>query len=412
MDGRRTMMMNWDGLEDLDDDDVFFDASSSPEEEFEDSRMSFSTAVDHSNLSDFQTTGYDMWMTTPESITDRRRRLLKDMGLGGDKDLLGFGSRPPSTHVLSRKTDIPPPANICSREAEQPMKQDGKLPCEPVSSGSDGLLLRSRSDGSINTSSIDTNRRKEEIIGSVLKQHLVRTSSWFSLPFVRLSSTSRGQQRRIFIAKDDNRNNCITDDNNDTKESILLVKNSDNGKEFMVKESSTDEGNGNWNRLSDVETGNQITTEEFKKNAGRSPKVKEFSEQKPSSQWVKARVHGKPFKEFTALHRSQEIKGHNGSIWAMKFTLDGHYLATAGEDKVVRIWEVVEFDVAAMRGGDDSSSAGGTPVHPMALVAGPEGRPPLPDSMPEKKKGKKKGFRIMFMCRKLFLGWRKHHFAH
>ncbi|KAI3801316.1 hypothetical protein L1987_29420 [Smallanthus sonchifolius] len=469
MEIRRTMTMNWDGLGDLDDDeDLFFDAqrlsavrprdldSSSSDEEFDDSRMSFSSAVDFSDLSEFRTSEYDMWMAAPESITDRRRRLLQDMGLGSSKNLPNGA---PSTQILSRKTDIPPPANV-RKPVEKDLspvyvkqKPNDRISCEPVFSGLHGLLSRSRSGGSIDTSSTYTNRRKEEMIGSIPKR-LTRTFSGFSLLFVGLSST--GEKRRIFVAKD----NTINNDENDIslQESILLIKNLDNGREFMVKECNNE---GSWNKLSDVQTGNQITMEEFEKNAGHSPKVKELmrktdndgdqkltpgnssfhknfkkskkkgaalfknmklgsigssktdkektptvtnspsisnnnnqptiSDQKSASQWVKARVHGKPYKEFTALHRSQEIKGHEGSIWAMKFTHDGQYLASAGEDEVIHIWEVQEFDVMAMRSGDDLSSVGGTPVHPMAMVASPDGKPPLPDAVPEKKKkGKKK----------------------
>lgn len=63
-------MMNWDGLGDLDeDDDLFLDTqslstigpqdldSSSSDEEFEDSRMSFSSAADLSDFLKFQTCG-------------------------------------------------------------------------------------------------------------------------------------------------------------------------------------------------------------------------------------------------------------------------------------------------------------------------------------------------------------------
>ena len=121
MEPRRTITMNWDGLGDLDDDEeLFFDAqrlsavspqdlaSSSSDEEFDDSRMSFSSSADYSNFSEFQTNEYDMWMAAPESITDRRRRLLQDMGLGSNKDLLGgFGG--PTTPILSKKTDISHP---------------------------------------------------------------------------------------------------------------------------------------------------------------------------------------------------------------------------------------------------------------------------------------------------------------
>ncbi|KAD3068354.1 hypothetical protein E3N88_36234 [Mikania micrantha] len=480
MEVRRTMTMNWDGLGDLndDDDDRFFDAqrlslaspqdlasSSSDEEEFDDSRMSFSSTADLPDLSGFQTNEYEMWMAAPESITDRRRRLLQDMGLGSSKDLSASGS--PSFNgapLLFIKADNLPPANVPMLEEKDLssvsviQKPDEKQPCEPLCLGSHGRLSRSRSWGSTDTSSKDTKHRKEEMIGSVSKQSLARTLSGFSTSFVELLSPSKGQERRIFVSKDKISND---DDKKpiSLNESILLIKNLDNGNEFMVKECQNE---GSWNKLSDVKTGNQITMEEFEKNAGHSPKVKEFmkkdgeqvsgdrkltpgntsfhksfkkskkkgaslfkniklgsygssktdkekpstvtgspsinnnnpssiTDQKPPSQWVKARVHGKPCKEFTALHQSQEIQGHDGSIWAMRFTNDGQYLASAGEDKVVHVWEVQEFDVMALRGGDDSSSVGGTPVHPMAMAASPDGRPPLPDATPEKKKkGKKK----------------------
>jgi len=40
---------------------------------------------------------------------------------------------------------------------------------------------------------------------------------------------------------------------------------------------------------------------------------------------------------------NQEIQAHNGSIWSIRFSPDGQYLASAGEDCVIHVWEVSEF---------------------------------------------------------------------
>ncbi|XVE86574.1 hypothetical protein DITRI_Ditri18aG0044300 [Diplodiscus trichospermus] len=55
----------------------------------------------------------------------------------------------------------------------------------------------------------------------------------------------------------------------------------------------------------------------------------------------------KGYMEFTALHMGQEIQAHKGFIWTMKFSPDGQYLASSGEDGVVRIWNVKQTDASS-----------------------------------------------------------------
>ncbi|MCD7446118.1 hypothetical protein HAX54_037325 [Datura stramonium] len=71
--------------------------------------------------------------------------------------------------------------------------------------------------------------------------------------------------------------------------------------------------------------------------ANSSSHVQRFTGQRATVHHRKKRLN-----ELSALFVGQDIQAHEGSILTMKFSLDEQYLASAGEDKIVRVWKVVE----------------------------------------------------------------------
>jgi WD40 repeat protein len=67
-------------------------------------------------------------------------------------------------------------------------------------------------------------------------------------------------------------------------------------------------------------------------------------------QKVKVKPRQKSFRDLSHLHLSQEILAHQGATWTMKFGPDGRYLASAGQDRVVYVWEVVDHPLVADSG--------------------------------------------------------------
>ncbi|XP_010935623.1 uncharacterized protein [Elaeis guineensis] len=360
---------------------------------------------------------YDLWISEPSSIEERRRRLLHQMGLAADP-------------ALSRSLPAAPDGGDGGiADVGRSVLADGLCPRPNLPAAVTAVFTRSRSDGSVDPSPAH-------------RQQPFRTP----LSFGTAIPNKPPLGRRPWPTAGERGESGGKDDGGgaDDGERRCTIKNLDDGREFVVKEFRED---GMWNKLREVGTGRQLTMEEFEMCVGRSPIVQELmrrqnveelesggkrdvggsgdpggvpmttsgaapatkskkrggwlktiknmagtvvaggyyqrerrnSDEKDSSserggrrsssatddsldashssyhcpERIRVRQYGKSFKELTGLYMSQEIHAHNGSIWSIKFSLDGRYLASAGVDCVIHVWEVSESErkVELLTGG-------------------------------------------------------------
>ncbi|XP_064955234.1 uncharacterized protein LOC135607387 [Musa acuminata AAA Group] len=347
---------------------------------------------------------YDVWMAEPISIKERRRRLLQGMGFASKRDLAASLR----IRSISRKAvDAPAVNGDQASESLPPLPPLPPLPAPQSPVSPEAIEVAASPDTSTPPPAITRCRSDTELAtrGSppLAEPTLTRAASapptlWDNL--ARETPEAAGDDG---VAGADDAEALVL-----ASGEVCRIENPDTGNEFVVSECDKD-GKGRLNdiptglqiTMEDFERflgyspivkelmrrvklggGQQrssdkavqaiegpknskpgyrkkggwfknikfvassvtgLITEKEKGDAGS--KVTGKSPGDNSSELMKVRQHGKSYRELTGLYMSQEIDAHQGSIWSIKFSWDGRFLASAGEDRVVHVWQVQECDI-------------------------------------------------------------------
>uniref|UniRef100_A0A0D9ZSH6 Anaphase-promoting complex subunit 4 WD40 domain-containing protein n=1 Tax=Oryza glumipatula TaxID=40148 RepID=A0A0D9ZSH6_9ORYZ len=277
---------------------------------------------------------YEVWISEPTSVEERRRVLLRRLGLAHDSEPLPHPSPRVSSSSPRSPTPSPPssspprPAPVVAAAEEPRSSGHGKPPlARNPSGGAEQCRIRNLDDGTefevgevhdevvreVGTGRQLTFEEFELCIGrSPIVQELMRrattaassSTSDHAAPASKPRRKPGGWLRGIrHLAGSVAYGRSSTDEREKEKEK-------EKEREARRLSSATDDSlDGNGSR-----------------NAGR----------------VRVRQYGKACKELTGLFMTQELAAHSGSIWCINFSLDGRYLASAGEDRVIHVWEVSE----------------------------------------------------------------------
>ena len=354
---------------------------------------------------------FDLWISEPAPVSERRSKLLSEMGL----------SREP---VHSRLKPVSDSASDISRSisCNQLVRRDHG-DCSESVGGSASFVVRSKSDVSVSQCG-DRDRRYPPPGNSCSCLDSKLSHSEISLTSCNVGTVSADSTDHLRL---EGSSDCVLRGSSvvDEEAEVCTIKNLDNGKQFVVNEIQED--GSTWKQVKEVGTDTQMTMEEFEMSVGHSPIVQELmrrqnvedsdnnastktkddedskdnntSKSKKKGSWfksiksvassmtgghskerrssddkdtsserggggrrsssatddsqessfhgperVRVRQYGKSSKELTAMYKTQEIQAHNGSIWSIKFSLDGKYLASAGEDCIIHVWQVVEAE--------------------------------------------------------------------
>ncbi|PWA87290.1 transducin/WD40 repeat-like superfamily protein [Artemisia annua] len=288
---------------------------------------------------------YDVWISSPSSVDERRLRLLRRMGLGRDSAFsrrkTSFSSiirsKSADHDVSNKKCDVsstnleivPVADSLVSVSNVRDSDEVEFATIRNLDNGKEFVVDEVREDGMCgNVKEVETGRRltMEEFemgVGrSPIVQELMRREN------VEAAACGGNEGLR---GEDSGNGNGNGNGSRVKKKSgwFKSIKNVASSVAGFKERRSSDE---------------RDTSSE--RGARRSSSATDDSQDVAfhGPERVRVRQYGKSCKDLSALYKSQEIHAHNGTIWTIKFSLDGKYLASAGEDRLIHIWQVGSSD--------------------------------------------------------------------
>ncbi|ONM15530.1 Transducin/WD40 repeat-like superfamily protein [Zea mays] len=296
----------------------------------------------------------DVWTSEPAPVQERRRKLLQMMGLAGDPALARL--------EMGRSVSYDGPVRPAPASPIPRSRSDGAV---PVSSTKPPLGGRSRQASS---GSSEATPEGEDAGPRCLIRNLDDGTEFVVKEEFQLREVGTG---RHFTMEEfvDLCVGCSPIVQELMRRDNVGSSGSNNGASTPIQRSNSDSSNGatrhrrhsSWLRSLRNVAGSMAVTSRDRRSSDEKDTSSEKGGRRSSSATddsqdsagasvhhgrvrVKVRQSGKSYKELSGLFMNQEIQAHNGSIWSIRFSPDGRYLASAGEDCVIHVWEVSEFE--------------------------------------------------------------------
>ncbi|KAG4968960.1 WD repeat-containing protein 44 [Glycine soja] len=255
-------------------------------------------------------TNYDIWISQPSSVSERRTRLLLSLGL--------------SSLTRPNPRDRASPLRSISDTTANPNKPPNPKPPPPPPPPPIEELCTIR----------DLDNGKEFVVNELENLREVATGRQLTMEEFEMTVGHSPIVQELM------RRQNVEEASVDSNAGGSKVKKKGTGWLKSIKSVASSVAGYRDRRSSDE----RDTSSE--KGGRRSSSATDDSQEGGGAfhgpERVRVKQYGKSCKEVTALYKSQEIQAHSGSIWSIKFSLDGKYLASAGEDCVIHVWQVVE----------------------------------------------------------------------